>query len=236
MTPPTRDRSPLCSSQLTSDARRRPRPTSTSAPTTERTIWWQNDVGLDVEAEQPGLGAELAAAERDLGEAGVEHPPTDGRARRGARDAPAEGPEVVLAQQGVRRARHGPEVEGARHVPRHRGQERVRGLVLEDEVPVAPGPGRTTGVEPGRSDLGGAHHDGGLEQGVHRPDQPGEVHVLAHVDVHHLAPGVHAGVGAPRADELDTVADDHGDGIAPGPPPRCAGRAAAAKPRNPAPS
>src|SRR5580658_7332827 len=38
MTPPTRDRSPLCSSQLTSDARRRPRPTSTRAPTTERTI------------------------------------------------------------------------------------------------------------------------------------------------------------------------------------------------------
>ena len=100
-----------------------------------------------------------------------------GVAGLGPRDAPAEGPEVVLTEQGVGRAGHGPEVERARHVPRHRGEQRVRGLVLEDQVPVAPGPGRAAGVEPGRGHLGRPHHDGGLEQGVHRPDQPGRVHV-----------------------------------------------------------
>ena len=217
MTPPTRDRSPLCRSQLTSEARRRPRPTSTRVPTTERTIWWQNDVASMSKRSSRASGPSSPARSGDLGEAGVEHPPPDGRPRLGPGHSPAEGAEVVLAEEGVGGAGHGPQVERARHVPRHRGEEGVRGLVLQDEVAVAPGPGRAPGVETGGRRLGGAHGHGRLEQGVHRPHQPGGVHAVAHVDVDDLTPGVDAGVGAPRAHELDGVAHDHADGLGQGP-------------------
>ena len=166
-----RDRSPLCNSQLTSDARRRPRPTSTSAPTTERTIWWQNEVAemsnRSSRAPGPSSPARTGRSERRasstrrrMGVAGL-----------GPRDPPAEGPKVVLTEQRVGGAGHGPEVERPRDVPRHRSEQWVRGLVLEDQVPVVPGPGRAAGVEPGRGHLGGPHDDGGLEQGVDRSDQ-----------------------------------------------------------------
>ena len=120
--------------------------------------------GLDVEPQQAAPGAELAAGHGDLGEAGVEDPPEDGRPRRGPRHPPAEGPEVVLPQQGVGAAGHGPQVEGTGHVPRQRGEQGVGVLVLEDQVAVAPGPGRPAGVEPRRGHLGRRTTTAGLSR------------------------------------------------------------------------
>ena len=226
MTPPTRDRSPLWRSQLTSDARRRPRPTSTRVPTTDRTIWWQNDVAAMSNRSRRASGPSSPGRTGTSTKRASRTRLADGgpRARSPARAGRRPG---SRAHRGGRPRRWpwpgGRGAPGTCHDSRR--QQGVRGQVLEDEVAVAPRPGRAAGVEAGRGHLGRPHHHGGLEEGVHRPHQPVDVDVLAHVDVDHLAPGVDPGIGAPCAHELDGVADDEADGARPAPPPRCAARA-----------
>ncbi len=103
------------------------------------------------------------------------------------------------------------EVQGARHLPRQGCEEGIGPGRLEHEVAVMTGRGRAPGVEAGGGHLRRSQHHGRAEHGVHRPHQALRVGVGIDVDVHHLPGGVHPGVGAPRAHELDGVAGDHAD-------------------------
>ena len=119
--------------------------------------------------------------------------------RRPGSRAPPGGRRPRLAM--ARRSR------GSRDVPRQGGQEGVRGRRLEDQVPVAPGPGRAAGVEAGRGRSRGAHHHGGLEQGVHGPHQSGHSPPGPRTSTWTTWPGgVDPGVGASGTGQLDRLA------------------------------
>ena len=96
---------------------------------------------------------------RSPGQRGVVDPADDRLVGRGPRRAAAEGPEVVLADQGVGGGGHGPQVERVGHVP-GRGASRGSGPVRPDQVAVAAGGGRAPGVEAGRGQLGRPDHHG----------------------------------------------------------------------------
>ena len=86
----------------------RPCPTATSVPTIERTIWWQNAFASIWKAHirsSPGDDDQLVDSTRRM----IGADPPCG--------TPAEGGEVVLAQQGVGTDAHCGEIERARHVP-----------------------------------------------------------------------------------------------------------------------
>ena len=142
-----------------------PGPTSTRVPTRERTIWWQKALASISKASRlpghgisapDGPGRRPTAADRE-----GRPPRTSGRRstrrgdrarRRRPRDPPAEGPEVVLAEQGVGGRRHGPQIERVGHVPGQAGQQRVGHRPVDHQVPVAAGRWPTGGrrTRPGR--------------------------------------------------------------------------------------
>ena len=112
------------------------------------------------------------------------------------------------------RAGHGPQVERARHVPGHRGQERVRRLVLEDQVAVAPGPGRAPGVEPGAGPPRPTGPRRRAEHGVHRPHQRGRGPRPSRTSTWTTWPRAWTPASVRPAQMSSTaVADDDGDGL-----------------------
>ena len=59
--------------------------------------------------------------------------------------------------------------------------------------------------KPSGADIGGSDDDGRAQGPVDRPLQHEGIHIGAGVEAHHLAPGVHTGVGSPRARQFDGV-------------------------------
>src|ERR1700722_5477414 len=107
--------------------------------------------GRDLETEEPGLPGPAVGVAR-LGPlcdvpAGRRAPPDQGSAGVAPYRTPAEGAEVVGAQEDVGSGPHGAEVEGVAHVPGHRRQQRVRSRGVPHQVAVAAGGGRAAGVE-----------------------------------------------------------------------------------------
>ena len=127
------------------------------------------------------------------------------------RTTPAEGAEVVRAQQDVGRRAHGDQVERVPHVPGDGGQQRVGRRRIPDQVAVGPSRGRTPGVELGRRHLGPHHDDLRRQLAVERP---GQAHAVVgdgrQIDVDHLAPGVHPGVGPAGAGDHRRLAHPGG--------------------------
>ena len=129
MTPPTRDRSPL--REQPGDVRRPP-------PAPAHLDQGAHHRADHLVAERRWPRCRTAAAGRPSPsspgrtgtsrQAGVEHPPEDGVAGGGPRRPPAEGPEVVLPEQGVGAARPWPGGRGgpARARPAGRGAGRGR--------------------------------------------------------------------------------------------------------------
>ena len=117
-----------------------PRPTSTRLPTRERTIWWQKDVGRDLEAQQPALRRRPASAASGPcvdAPAGRRSPGARsarrGRSRAGRRQKDRKS---WLPEQHVGGGRHGAQVERVAHVPGERGQQRVGRRGVPDQVAV----------------------------------------------------------------------------------------------------
>ena len=85
-------------------------------------------------------------------------------------------------------------------MPGDGGEQRVGRRRVPDQVAVGPSRGRTPGVEPGRRHLGPDHDDLGRQLAVERPGQADAVvGDRRQIDVDHLTPGVHPGVGPPGA-------------------------------------
>ena len=108
----------------------------------------------------------------------------------------------MTAEQHVGGGAHGDEVEGVTDVPGDAGEERVGRRRVPHQVAVGPCGGRAAGVEVVADLLGPAHHDGGGQLAV---EGAGEADAVVgdgrEVDVDHLAPRVHPGVGAAGAGE-----------------------------------
>ena len=181
------------------------------------------------------------AAVRPAGSTGRPGPDGDRVGRRRARHPPAEGPEVVLAEQGVGGGGHGPQVERVGHVPGQAGQQRVGHRGVDHQVAVAAGGGRVAGVEarrgrprPPRTTIAraqlavaGLHHGGRVEarpsgRRAGRRGPPGRGR----------APRRRCG----RRRSGRPGCGPPGPGPRPGPRPRCPGPRWAAKPWKPAPS
>ena len=122
-----------------------PRPTSTSVPTIERTIWWQNALARISKRRMRRLVG-------DLGPAGGEHAPDQRRLGLAGLDlgAPAERCEVVLAEQRVAGRRHRPAGEWLGDPPRPAGEQRVRRRGVPHVVAVPAPRRREPGVEVAR--------------------------------------------------------------------------------------
>ncbi len=108
----------------------------------------------------------------------------------------------MTAEQDVGGGAHGDEVEGIADVPGNAGEQRVGRGRVPDQVAVGPCGGRAAGVEVVADLFGPAHDDGRGQLAV---EGAGEADaVVGHgreVDVDHLAPRVHPGVGAAGAGE-----------------------------------
>ena len=131
------------------------------------------------------------------GPPGLGHPPHDRLIGAGAGLAPAEGAEVVGAQQDVGRRRHGAQVQRIAYVPGGRVQQGVGRGSVPHQVAVAAGRRRAAGVELVGHRGGREHDDGGCHLAVEGPGQPEPVEGDGRqVDVDHLAPRMHPGVGA----------------------------------------
>ena len=139
-------------------ARSCPMPTSTSVPTIERTIWWQNAVAR--------ISKRRWCRVVELGPAGRQHPPRPAtprppRRRAGARSAAAaERGEVVLADQRVAGRPHRPQGQRLGHEPGPPGEQRVRRRRVPDVVAVVPPRRREAGVEVVVGPRRVAHGDG----------------------------------------------------------------------------
>ena len=152
-----RRRSPAAQQAITPSPRwpgpGRPRPGS---PTRERTIWWQNELGLDLEAQQ--------AARRRARPGAASHARTSGRratrrtiglARRRCPGAAGRRPGSRARRAGGRRPRPWPAGRGARRRARPPGPSSGSGdRGVPDQVAVAAGGGRAAGVEAGGAGVG----------------------------------------------------------------------------------
>jgi hypothetical protein len=98
-------------------------------------------------------------------------------------------------------------------MPRGGGDKRVRPLRTQDGVAVDPGLGPPAGVETSRRPRCLSDGYRRREELVDGPLQAGQVRVGPDVEAHHLSPGVHAGIGASGAGELDRVAEDALQGL-----------------------
>ena len=108
----------------------------------------------------------------------------------------------MAAEQHVGGGAHGAQVERVAHVPGDGRQQRIGDGRVPDQVAIAAAGGRAAGVEVGPDLLGPAHHHLGRQLAVEGPGQARPVEGDGgQVDVDDLAPGVHAGVGAPGAGE-----------------------------------
>ena len=125
----------------------------------------------------------------------------------GDRRPAAERREVVLAVERVAGQPHGRQVEGSLDVPGRGGREGVGHRPVEHRVAVAAAGGRRGGR---RSRAGPRSAErttiAGRSALLTARAMADQVDVGAGVEGHHLAPGVHAGVGAPGAGQLDGVA------------------------------
>ncbi len=171
-----------------SDGRFRPRPTSTRVPTRERTIWWQKALASISKASRFPTAGTRPGTSPIAGPRGsrcptdaagplsrVQRASTTRRLIGSSGPVPghpaAEGPEVVLPEEGVGCRGHGAQVEGVGHLPGQPGQQWVGHRGVDHQVAVAAGGGRAAGVEPGRRHLRLAHHHRRGQLAVARPDQ-----------------------------------------------------------------
>ncbi len=160
---------------------------------------------LDLEAQS------LAAKVRPFG---AKDPPD--KRRRVATHRVTERGKVVLAEQDIACHLHGAEVEASPQVPRRSGIERVGPLRAQQVVAVNPRERGASGIEAFRCPCCFAHDDRRGEHLVDGPLKARQVGARVDVEGHHLAPSVHAGVGAAGACECDRVAQDPLEGRAEG--------------------
>ena len=112
----------------------------------------------------------------------------------------------MLPQQRVTGLLHTPEVERLAHVPDGGCFHRVEHGGAHDAVAVRAREGGATSIEPSRRPLQFADSDRGAKHLVQRALQALQVGAFRCVQAHHLAPGMHAGVGTTGAGQLHGVA------------------------------
>jgi hypothetical protein len=117
----------------------------------------------------------------------------------------------VLAAEAPCGVVHRVDVERCGHVPRTGGDQRARVGRVPHVVAVLPPPCREAGVELFAHRFGAAHGDRRRAQLVDPAGEVGEVGAVRQLDGDDLPPGVHAGIGAPRAGEYDGRPDDGRD-------------------------
>ena len=171
-----------------------PSPTSASEPTIERTWWCRKE------------RAEASIA--DLVAVALDVEPVE-RLHRRFRLAfgGAEGREVVLADEPLRRRMHRRGVERARHAPGAAALEREIGAPVDDAIEIMPLRAEKRASKSSAHPLGGQHRDRmrpqmRVERIAHRVGVP----VLGEIDMRHLAERMHAGIGAAGALHRDRLA------------------------------
>ena len=176
-----------------------PRPTSTSGPTRLRTIWWQKALASISNRRTPSPSVDPA---------GVDHPPHQGRGRlvRAHLGAATERREVVRADERVAAQAHAlagrAAVSTCQVVPARNG---FGHRPVEHGVAVATRPRPRSGRRSRRRPPSAStDHDRATAQLGHRPAQVDQVEPVGRgVEADHLTPGVHPGVGATGAGQLD---------------------------------
>ncbi len=124
----------------------------------------------------------------------------------------AEGGEIVLAGEGLRRGVHGLVVEALGNPPDAAAVDDRRRSAIEQAIEVVAPDRRETGIEIiadgfGREDGDGLAPQMGVEGVAHRVGRP----VADKVDMGDLTEGMDAGVGAPGALDHDRLAAKGGD-------------------------
>ena len=175
-----------------------PRPIATIVPTTARTIWWQKELDSISNRTTSSPASVPARIEDPAGHRVVPHSLRRTTERR----------EIVLADDRIAGEREDAPVEWIGNMPCRSGKEGVGHGAVEHRVAIASGASRTAGVEAHRRDVGDAHDDLGPTPRVHGPPNLVEVEVSRgrrRVEMHDLAPGMHAGIGTTGAGEGDRM-------------------------------
>ncbi len=118
----------------------------------------------------------------------------------------AEGREVVVADQGLRRGLHRLGVEGVDDMPDPAALEHRRWATGEDAVEIVAAGGQEAGVEIGRRERGLQHRDMRADEMVERVAQLVASERLIEIEMRDLAEGVDAGIGAAGAVHRDALA------------------------------
>ena len=129
---PLRPGCAAASTDVSSPAFRRPFPTSTSIPTIERTIWWQNEVASISKhrREAPRSDHSARSTRRTRG---------PGRSRLNCPYSVAERGEIMFSQQHIAGGLHAADLERLTYVPGGSGGERIGPLRTQQVVAVQAG-------------------------------------------------------------------------------------------------